>query len=638
MKKKSFLALLLAMAIVVTLLPVVHAEEVAKEAPELAALVAEGKLPALEDRIPENPLVVEAETVGKYGGTWRNMIVGGDVTHLARYQGYEQLIRWNAEWSEYVPNIAERWEVNEDSTEYTFYLRKGMKWSDGEPFTAADFDYQVNHVWHNKALFPVYPANYKTGDDPCELVVIDDYTVKFVFKSPNGLFMLYQANMNDVQPFAPAHYLKQYDPEFNENADALAKELGYADAVEYYPNKAGNEWRQNANVPTLNAWIWTMAPDGINVKAEAVRNPYYWKVDVEGRQLPYIDKINYDLVSDTEVAVMKAASGEIDFFDQNIATPGNKSFFYDNMEAGNYHFVTTTMTAPNAMNIILNLNHKDLERRALFSNKDFRIGLSYAINRQEIIDMIYYGDSIPHQTAPLPGADVYDEEFATQYTEYNVDLANEYLDKVLPEKDANGMRLFNGSKLIIHFYIDAARDTFIQATELIGTYWRAVGVDTKFDIVSRDLWENATRGGDGDFDATMHRFGGGIGSPIYTDPRYYLPLNTNSMYALSWAAYYVNPEGTGAKIPPEEPPADVKRAMELYNELKKTGEAEAQRELMKEIISIAKDRFYTIGICTEADSYAICNNDLRNVPDTMPWEWMYPHPAPSNPCCWWFDR
>lgn len=637
MKKRSFLALLLAMVISFTLLPV-HAEAVVKEAPELAALVAESKLPPLQERIPENPLVVEAETVGKYGGTWRNMIVGGDITHLARYQGYEQLIRWNPEWTEYVPNIAERWEVNEDSTEYTFYLRKGMKWSDGEPFTAADFDYQVNHVWRNKALVQVIPSNFITGNDPCELVVIDDYTIKFVFKSPNGLFMLNLANMNDFMPFAPAHYLKQFDPEFNENADALAQKLGYADAVEYYPNKLGNEWRQNANLPTVNAWIWGIAPDGTNIKAESVRNPYYWKVDVEGRQLPYIDKINYELVSDTEVAVMRAASGEIDFFDQNIATPGNKSFFFDNMEAGNYHFVTTTMSAPNAMNIILNLNHKNLERRELFTNKEFRIGLSHAIYRQEIIDMIYYGDANPHQTAPLPGSDVYDEEFATQYTEYNVDLANEYLDKVLPEKDANGMRLFNGEKLIIHFYIDAARDTFIQATKLISTYWKAVGIDTKFDIVSRDLWEEGTRNGDGDFDATMHRFGGGIGSPIYTDPRYYLPLNTNSMYALNWVNYYINPEGVGATIPPEEPPADVKRSLELYNQLKKTGDADAQRDLMKQIIAIAKDQFYTIGVCTEADSYAICSNDLRNVPDTMPWEWIYPHPAPSNPCIFWFDR
>lgn len=637
MKKRSLVALLLALAMIIAMLPV-HAEEVAKEAPEFAALVAEGKLPPLEERLPENPLVVEADTIGKYGGTWRNMIVGGDTTHITRYQGYEQLIRWNAEWSEYVPNLAERWEVNEDSTEYTFYLRKGIKWSDGHPFTAADFDYQVNHVWRNKALVQVVPAEFVTNNVPCELVVIDDYTVKFVFESPNGLFMLNIANTKDFMPFAPAHYLKQFDPEFNPDADKLAQELGYADAVEYYPNKQGIEWRQNADIPTLNAWIWTMAPDGTNIKAEAVRNPYYWKVDAEGKQLPYIDKINYELVADTEVAVMRVASGEIDFFDQNIATPNNKSFFYDNMESGNYHFVTTTMSAPNAMNIILNLTHKDLVRRELFANKDFRIGLSHALNRQEIIDMVYYGDAQAHQTAPLPGADVYDEEFATQYTEYNVDLANEYLDKVLPEKDANGMRLFNGEKLIIHFYLDAARDTFIQASELVGTYWRAVGVDTKFDIVSRDLWEEATRNGPGDFDATMHRFGGGIGSPIYTDPRYYVPLNTNSMYALGWANWYINPEGIGATIKPEEPPADVKLSLELYDQVKKTGDADAQRDLMKQIIEIAKDNFYTIGVCTEADSYAICNNDLRNVPDTMPWEWMYPHPAPSNPCAWWFDR
>lgn len=636
MKRRSLLALLMTLVMLLALVPA-QAEEAAKEAPELAALVEAGELPPLEERLPSEPLVVEADTIGKYGGTWRNMIIAGDITHLSRYQGYEQLLRWDPEWTGYIPNICKSYEINEDSSEYTFYLREGMKWSDGEDFTTEDFDYQYNHVWKNTALTPVFPNVYEANGTPATLEIIDDYTMKFIFAEPNGLFMMKLANMDDTQPFAAAHYLSQYNIEFNENANALAEEAGFADYVEYYADRT--KWQTNAELPTINAWIWTIAPDGTNQKAEAVRNPYYWKVDAEGKQLPYIDKIDYSLVTDTQVAVMKVASGEIDFHDQNIATPANRSVFYDNMEVGNYHFVTTTMSAPNAMNVILNITHKDPERRAIFSDKNFRIGMSYAINRQEIIDMIFFGDSTAQQSAPLPGSDVYNEELATQYTEYNVDLANEYLDKVLPEKDADGMRLMpNGEKLIIRLDIDMARETFVEASELLVNYWKAVGVEVKVDIITRELWEERTRGGDGSFDMTMHRFGGGIGSTIYTDPRYFFPLNSNSCYALAWVNWYLNPEGVDAAIKPEEPPEDVKHQMELYEKLKVTGDQDAMREIMKEILEIAVDQFYTIGICTEADSYAICNNDLMNVPDSMPWEWVYPHPAPSNPCIWWYNN
>ncbi|MGI6725716.1 MAG: ABC transporter substrate-binding protein [Christensenellales bacterium] len=636
--KKSIVSILLITLLLSFSYGALSADDVAKEAPALAELVAQGKLPPLEERIPEVPLVVvPLESIGTYGGVWHNMIIGGDTTHLERYQDYEQLVRWTPDWSGYIPNVAERFEISEDSTEFTFYLRKGMKWSDGTPFTSLDFDYQYNYFLLNKELTNVFPITYKDAKgNPAKLEIIDEATVKFVFSEPNGLFMLNLASVNSYsQPFAPAHYLKQFHLEFSENANELAKAAGYGDWIEYYLNR--DDWKLNAERPSIDPWVFANAPDGTATIARAVRNPYFWKVDPDGKQLPYIDEIEYQLVSNTEVAVLKAAAGEIDFFDQNIATPANRSLFYDNMEVGNYHFVTTTMSAPNAMIIILNTTHRDPERRVVFGDKNFRIGLSHAINRQEIIDMIYLGDGIPHQTAPRPESDLYNEKLALQYTEYDVAKANEYLDKVLPNKGPDGMRLLpSGEKLIIRADIDMARDAYIDASELLTQYWAAVGVELKVDVVSRDLWEERTRNGDGTFDMTIHRFGGGAGTLIYTDPRYYFPFDNNSMYAMAWRNYYVDPTGFGAKIPPEEPPADVLRQMELYNQIKVTGDAEEQREYMKEILEIAVDRFYTIGVCTEGDSYAICNNDLVNVPDEMPWNWVYPHPMPTNPFTWYY--
>src|SRR5690606_13161328 len=183
----------------------------------------------------------------------------------------------------------------------------------------------------------------------------------------------------------------------------------------------------NAELPTINPWmvVEPLGPEATQVRL--VRNPYFYAVDTEGNQLPYIDEVVYNVGQEVETLVLQALNGEIDMQDRHIATNANRAVFFDNQEAGGYHFYETIPSSSNVMVISLNLTHLDPMKREIYQNLDFRIGLSHAIDRQEIIDVIYVGQGEPYQAAPRPQSPLYNERLARQYTEYDPDLANEYL-------------------------------------------------------------------------------------------------------------------------------------------------------------------------------------------------------------------
>ena len=617
------------------------------EAPQLAERVGAGELPSLEERLPENPLVLEpVERIGQYGGEWNSVYTGGENLGFLRYQGYENLVRWTTDWEGVTPNVAESFEVNEDSTSYTFHLRRGMKWSDGEPFTAEDILFWYEDVMMNEELSPTGPFGWLTsGGEPATVGKVDDYTVVFRFAAPYGNFLQALATGSYFYPTSfPRHYLQQFHAKYNpEGIDQLVREAGAADWVALFLAKSGaagvDEFYSTSEIPVINAWTFTTAPgEGAGVRATAERNPYYWKVDPEGNQLPYIDRIVYDQVADPEVALLRVLNGDVDmFFSESLFSNANKSVIIDNAERGDYRLYSTLPTYPNEAVIMFNLNHRDPVKREIFQNKDFRIGMSYAIDRQGVIDLIYVGQGEPYQAAPRPESAFYNEQLAKQYTEYNVELANEYLDKAFPEKDAQGFRLGpDGKRITIIFEIDAVMTNFVDMLELLEDYWADVGIEVNTRTSDRSLWQVRVKE-NGEQDAVIHTFGGGTGQTVLLDPRYWFPYNLNSMYAQAWAHWYNLPGDGGVSMEAEEPPAEVKRQMELYNQLKVTGNPDEQKELMNEILEIAADQFYTIGVSTQGDGYGVVKNTMHNVPEVMFNSWPYPTPAPLNPSQFFFD-
>ncbi len=356
-----------------------------------------------------------------------------------------------------------------------------------------------------------------------------------------------------------------------------------------------------------------------------VRNPYFFKVDPEGNQLPYIDRIEINIGENVDVLVMQALDGQIDMQDRHIAIPDNKALFVDNMEAGNYHFFETVPSSMNTMIISLNLTHPDPVKREIFQNKDFRIGLSYAINRQQLIDLVLFGEGIPYQAAPRPESELYNEQLATQYTEYNVDLANQYLDQAgYAERDDEGYRLGpDGKRISFAIEVFTVNTNGIMMLNLITDYWKAVGIDMQVLVEERDIFYEHKAANI--HDAAVWTGDGGL--DVILEPRYYLPFSNESIWAEAWQYWLYNPEHELA----EEPVPAVKRQMELYNQLKATADPDEQARLMEEILQIAADEFWCMGISLPSNGYGIVKNNFYNVPEVFPNSWTYPHPGPTNP-------
>jgi peptide/nickel transport system substrate-binding protein len=594
------------------------------EAPMLAEQVAAGTLPPVDQRLPEVPVVVQPlESVGTYGGQWRTGTIERNGNDLFRNIGYEQLMRYTPTYDAVIPNAAESVQASDDGTEYTFTLRKGLKWSDGTPFTTDDVVFWYEDVLMNAEVTPTPPRLAFT------VAKVDDLTFTWTFEQPNGLFLKDVARINNER--ACGHqkaYLSQFHQKYNTtNLDELVEQYEqntWADLFNFV-----REAHNNPDLPTM--WPWKLqAGFGTGLTSvTAERNPYYFKVDTENNQLPYLDSYVLELATDGEVLLLKALNGELTWQEQWINAPKNKSVLFDNQETGDYHLFDLTPTTVNSLNIMFNMNCTDPVIQEIARNKDFRIGLSHAINRQELIDVVYLSQGIPAQTAPRPESKYYHERLATQYLEYNPELANEYLDKAYPEKDAEGFRLGpDGNRISLIFEIDSGRTTYIDCLELIKKTWADVGVEMTVKTMDRALWEQRVRETDFEFHASAHIFGGGAGDAVILDPRYWFPQNTgSSFWAKKWAYWYVDRESPLA----EEPPAEVQQQIALYDEIRATTDDAKQQDLLRQILDIQADLFPVIGIAYDGNFYGITVNKLKNTPMMLPSSWDYPTPAPSNP-------
>lgn len=606
------------------------------ESSSLQSMVDSGDLPPINERLPENPLViVPTDRPGQQGGTWNHALVGGgSMSMLFRYQAYEPLLRFTPSWDGVEPNVAESYEVSADSTEYTFHLRKGHKWSDGEPFTTEDIRFWYEDIYTNEEATGGVQGFWQAGGEVGKLTVVDETTFKVKFAAPNGFFAQQIAWANqDQMTRCPAHYLKKFHIKYNVNANQLAQEMGFDSWVALIQKKGGlvpddNVFFLNSSErPTLMGWMFTVAPGDDTEKAIAVRNPYYFKIDTEGTQLPYFDQIRYQMVADPEVLLLKTLQGEIDMMDQYIATPANKPVLFDGQQAGNYHFYTLKESAANVMVFQLNLNHPDPVKNALFNNKRFRQAMSIAVDRQALIDAVFVGQGSPAQPSIVEGDPNYNERLAKQFTEYDPDGANAILDELLPNKDAEGYRLDeNGNRLTIIFEIDQARSTFLDMMQLALPQFQAVGLDTQMRTMDRSLWETRVRNGR-DYDATCHQFGANAGVAAMLDARYFVPFNSNALYAPGWNLYYRDPANPDAV----EPPADVKAQQELYKKLLSTGDQNQQRALMAQLLENAADLFMNFGVSLPPDGYGVVKNNMVNTMDVMPNSFGWPTPAPSRP-------
>ena len=291
------------------------------------------ELPPLSERLPEEPLVViPYESVGKHGGTFNalsNATEAGTSDFLSIR--HVNLVRYADDLTTIVPNVAKSWEWNDDFTQLTFTLRKGHKWSDGSLFTAED----VKFWYDNLSLDPKViesPKDYVlVGGEPMTVDVIDPQTVRFNLPAPKpGLLAHFATSF--AQGFQPKAFLGQFHPDINPEADTLAKEAGFASGLEVIQAYFGNSDWTDTPTPLLNS------PDKVgNLPADVmptleshiyvndttegrrlVANPYFFMVDTQGNQLPYISEQNELYINDGQVRLLKLVNGEVDYKAQSL--------------------------------------------------------------------------------------------------------------------------------------------------------------------------------------------------------------------------------------------------------------------------------------------------------------------------------
>lgn len=599
-----------------------------EEAPMLNEQVSAGTLAPVDERLPTDPMVLEVvDSIGEYGGTLRRAILGGGDQHnIVRLIGTENLLRWSADWTEIKPNVAESWEVSEDASTFTFKLREGMRWSDGELFTADDILFWYK-VFLDERLTPSKHSNFVGPSGPVEVSKIDDTTVEFKFGEPNGLFLQNMAyGFGYYVVNYPRHYLEQFHADFNPDVQALVDaEPAASDWVQLFNLKSGPMhtplfW-QNADRPTLHPWHLTNAY-GSSDRVVAERNPYFWKVDAEGKQLPYIDRVTWDQVEDVETILLKAFNGEIDFMGRHIGRPSNLPALTDNQERGKYDFYAINDLPSNSAILMFNLNNPDPVKNEVVNNFDFRKAVSHMVDREEIIDLVYLGAGRPAQTAPQPAASFYQEKWAKQFTEYDVDMANELLDKAgLAEKDSDGYRLGpDGKRFTLVFLVaDVFGLQYPDVMELVAEYAKDVGLD--FQIRASDRSRLQEIAGAANHDAYIWNCGGAT-TDAYTSPLCYVPSGQAVYWAPKWAAWGVdNTKG-------EEPPAHIKELFDVYNDVITSADPAVQEAALIKLIDLSTSQLLTVGLVQSDAVFGIARNNVRNILDPMPIAGQLWTPAP----------
>jgi peptide/nickel transport system substrate-binding protein len=595
------------------------------EAPQLAALVKAGKLPPVAERIGQDPLVIKPlREIGKYGGTWRAGFTGpADFWNGFRCcSGPDHLMFWDYTGDKVLPNLARGLEMQDGGRTWLLQLRRGMKWSDGRPFTADDFVFWFEDVYRNKDLIPTPSAAMAINGKQGTIEKADTYTVRYRFPEPYFMLPDVLAGSTDLAGqmfgyrgmggFAPAHYMKQFHPKYAGAAelDRKVKEAKFDSWVRMFLAK--NDWALNPDLPVLSAWK-TVTP--INTPTWTLeRNPYSVFVDTAGNQLPYIDRVVLTLAENLEVLNLRAVAGEYDYASRHVDL-GKLPVFLENQQKGGYKVYLDPGDYGGDMIIKFNLNYDaDPEIGKWFNTADFRRALALGIDRDQINETFWLGTGTPSSVVPAdsnkynPGP-----QYRKMWATLDVKKANEMLDKIgLAKKDGEGYRLRADGKGRLRIEIMTLGGQFVQYTqiaEMIREQWKKIGIDLKVQEVERSLAlqrtaNNEQQLGAWNNDGSEH---------LFTFPLHVFPFELAAV-ASSGPLYVKWFHSAGAQG--KEPEPRMKELMEKWK--RAFGVPEKERiQLGKDIWKIAAEEVYIIGVIGMGPAsmgVRVVKNNMGNIP------------------------
>ncbi|MFZ5881234.1 MAG: ABC transporter substrate-binding protein [Chloroflexota bacterium] len=637
------------------------------EAPDLAEQVAAGTLPAVEERLPDTPVVTVADyaEIGKYGGTLYSASWWPEVGNVQLYFAVEAPIKWKADLTGYEPGLVESYEWSEDGKTFTMHMRPGLKWSDGEPYTTADWKFWWEDFAKNpdQKLWSI-PAYLRNADgSPIDMEFPDDYTI--VWKSKDrGLwvdpYFMAQGFWEFAKNFMkPAHYLKEYHPAYTTSGKTW----------EDFANQ--DKWWQTPGYPCLFAWCLTeLSDDGQNYTF--TRNPYYWRVDGEGNQLPYIDAVSVEIVSDEQTRILNCSQGKYDTAFRICGGPNEIPFLQENAAAGGYHFLENYMNGAGAWpGYMVNQdyveggkNYEDdtpehaKEIRDLLRDAKFRQALSMGFDRQRVVDVAWGGiaDIKNYTLSPQSwhftgdqGQEMY-KKWAENFANFDADAANALLDELGMEKGDDGFRnLPSGAAFELVIDISdwgGSLKVQVDAADEMKKQWEAnLGIKVKInnlqgqpdlDIRTNEGYYMLRGAHISEIDILTY--------PDWLFPvvnRYYFPLE-GRWFAKGGDACADQPaEGNAypCGLKPEDG-SPAQKLQELYNKARETNTEEARHAVVWEAMNIhIEEGPFVIGVAGDQPMPIIVKDYMRNILDfgvVGPW-------APSTPgnqiaALWWMDK
>jgi peptide/nickel transport system substrate-binding protein len=613
------------------------------EAPMLAEMVEAGDLPPVDERVPADVQVVEpVNTVGAYGGTWFTM--SGDTAGLGnvKMKLYDPPIRWNEDYTGYEPGLAKSFEWSEDGTEFTMHFREGVRWSDGEPFTMSDMQFW----WEDLAVNEDYKVvqvpwwGFNSDGTPMEVTFPDDYTMVMKWDTPQWVtpYIIAQGFWEWEPLMKPRHYLEQFHPTYN--SDATFEEL-----------EAMDKWWQNPDYPVLFAWEVESYEPG--ARTIFVRNPYYWKVDTEGNQLPYIDRIDVAIIPDAEVRLLELSQGKYTSF-RGTDDPNNIPFLAEQAEAGGYHLASGWMNGAGGWPCwLINQNYPgtkedatevDMEIGQVLRDKNFRQGISHAMNRQRLIDVAWGGIGTVQQATISPqswhfaspeGQAVF-EEWANAYAEYDPDRANELLDAAgLVDADGDGLRdLPSGEpfQLVLDLGEWSSQQVADNGTESFAADLNAVGIDVLINpLVGQPEW-----GLRQDQGLYMLRNCHASEVDIWTYPDWIFPLRNNRAWPME--GWYRQTGGEEGWEPEAGSPAA--RLQELYDQGLSEPDPDRRHEIVWEAIRVhIEEGPFTLGAAGDQAMPVVIQNNFCNVPESgILGPWAPGSPGNKHPEQFWINE
>ena len=580
-------------------------------------------LPPVEERLPANPRVMRVfEETGQYGGTWRRGYKG-----ISDLQGPAKLmyafglhLNYSADLStiEIVPGLFDEWSQNDDATEFTFHLREGLRWSDGQPFTTVDVQFWYDYYQNGEIGATRNSLNVGGMDMVLEVHDENSFTCRFGTSNPLIPFRVARDDTEGQHAGptmgAPAHYLTQFIPDHENGNQEMIDEAMARTEVSTWQELFGTGgtprgpiawWAMNTEVPVMTAWK-IEKPVPFNNPMVLVRNPYFYTVDESGQQLPYIDSIEHALFEDNALFDLWITQGQIDMQERHVAS-ANFTLYKENEEIGGYRVLiwkraTTHSFYPNTA-------HEDPNLRALFSDARFREAMSIAIDRVSINELVYDGLLEPRMASPVNASPEYSEEFEKKWTEYDPERAVALLDEIGLGVGDDGMRLgLDGQPLrmqILHSQlgVQSRQDEIGQWIR----YWREVGLNVTEDGVERSLYQERAANnqldiGHWDHDRSLM---------LQADPRSYIGDSPQQTYARKFNQWRL-----GSELG-EEPPADhpIVRIWALWDAASTEPDAEKRAALMDELIAVHAEAPMAIGTLGELPGPVIVSNRMINVPD-----------------------